>query len=532
MKSKLTKFWEYGSIRTGQIVLLGLACWFCFSPRLLTQDALQDYAYQARLCESLTKAKQYEKALTACNSAVALNAKDPLIWGLIAEVSLVLARYPEVLTAYEKLLRFDPNQSIAQMGRCEAFFHLQQYQDAIAACESALKIEQNWQDTSPQRAWYFRGEAFRELKQPENALFSYDWAIQLQSNYAPAWVGRCRVLFEEKMYQDALSSCQTASQDGASWDGFSVTLPWLYEGKIYNQLQQYPQALQAYEKALAFAPQEVSAWSEQAEILIKVGEYQRAWTAINWAINLSPDDSLVLTQKCAILNHLNQSQPTPSQGDYNKALESCDRALQEGNDRWGDFGPAYAWNQRGNALIGLERYPEALVSLEQAIALQPDYGDAWNNRGVVLSHLKQYSEALGSVKRAISINLNDSDAWFNKGIILVNLQQYERAITAYDRALSGNINFRPPSAKANIFINQSAVFWRLQLYQRALITAQNALELNPEKLSQIMALYNKSLALMSLQEYEQALEALSQLLEIEPNHPQAQQFLKYLESRL
>ncbi len=522
-------------MRVGQIVFLGLAVWCCLSPPLLTQEALQDYAYWAQLCESKTKAKQYKDALKACDSAVALNAKDPLIWGLRAEVLLALGQYPEALTAYEQLLRLDPNQGIAQMGRCEAFYHLQQYQDAIIACESALQIDRNWQNTSPQRAWYFRGEAFRELKQPENAVFSYDWAIQLQSNYSPAWVGLCRVLFEEKVYQDALTACKTASQNGASWDGFSVSLPWLYEGKIYHQLQQYSLALKAYEKALkayektiTFNPQDVISWSKKAEILTKIGEYNPAFTAINWAINLSPNDSLILTQKCAILNHLNQSQQTPSEEDYNKALESCEQALQKGNGRWGKFGSAYAWNQRGNALIGLKRYPEALVSIEQAIALQPNYGDAWNNRGVVLWYLQQYSEALASVEQAISINSNDSDAWFNKGSILVTLQQYDQAITAYDRALSGNINFRPPLAKANIFINQSAVFWRLKLYQQALITAQKALDINPDKPAQINALYNKILALMSLHEYERAKETLSNLLEIAPNHPKAQKILKYL----
>ena len=528
MKSKLTKFLAFGSIRAGQIVLLGLTAWVCLSPPLLTQEDLQDYAYWAKICESLTKAKHYDDALTACNSAVALNAKDPLIWGIRAEVLLALGQYPEALTAYEQLLHLDPNQSVAEIGSCETFYHLQQYQDAIFACESALQIDRNWKNTFPQRAWYFRGEAFRELKQPKNALFSYDWAIQLQSNYSPAWVGRCRVLFEEKIYQDALTACKKARQNGASWDGFSVSLPWLYEGKIYHQLQQYPQALKAYEKALAFNPQDVISWSERAEIFEKIGEYQQALTAINWALNLSPDDSLALTQKCATLNHLNQSQQTSPDGDYNKALASCEQALQKGNGRWGEFGSAYAWNQRGNALIGLGRYPEALVSLEQAIALQPNYGDAWNNRGVVLWYLEQYSEALASVERAISIKSNDSDAWFNKGNILVTLQQYDQAITAYERALSGNINFRPPLAKANIFINQSAVFWRLKLYQQALITAQNALDLNPEKLAQVNALYNKILVLMSLQEYERAKETLSKLLEIEPNHPEAQKILKYV----
>ena len=530
MGKKGRRFLKFGITGGRQILFFVWASWLSLCLPLFSQEELQNYAYWAELCESLTKAKQYDDAIQACDSALALNGKDPLIWKLKGDVLLAQENYAKALAAYNQLLLLKPNQSIAQMGRCEAFFNLQQYQEAIASCESALQIEENWEQTSPQRAWYFRGEAFQGLKQQENALFSFDWAIKLQANYSPAWVGRCRLLLEEKKYEDALTACQTARQNGASWDGFSPDLPWLYEGQIYNRLQKYDQAINVYEKALASNPQDPISWSEQAKILEETGEYQQAWTAINWAINLSPNDSFALTQKCAILNHLNQNEQPAPEGDYSKALESCDQALQKGNDRWGEFGSAYAWNQRGNALIGLGKYSEALVSLEQALSLQPDYGDAWNNRGVVLWYLEKYSEALKSIERAISINGDNSDAWFNKGSILVSLKQYQKAITAYEQALSGDINVRPPVAKANILINQSATFWRLQNYQQALITAQNALELNPEKPSQINALYNKSLALVSLQEYEQAIETLSELLKIEPNHPQAQKLLKNLQS--
>ena len=62
----------------------------------------------------------------------------------------------------------------------------------------------------------------------------------------------------------------------------------------------------------------------------------------------------------------------------------------------------------------------------------------------------------------------------------------------------------------------------MKLYQQALIAAQKALDLNPEKPAQINALYNKILVLMSLHEYERAKETLSKLLEIAPKHSEAQ----------
>lgn len=67
------------------------------------------------------------------------------------------------------------------MGRCEAFYHLQQFQEAIASCELALKIEENWENTSPQRAWFFRGEPFQI-----NALYNKSLALMSLQEYEQA----------------------------------------------------------------------------------------------------------------------------------------------------------------------------------------------------------------------------------------------------------------------------------------------------------------------------------------------------------
>jgi tetratricopeptide (TPR) repeat protein len=45
---------------------------------------------------------------------------------------------------------------------------------------------------------------------------------------------------------------------------------------------------------------------------------------------------------------------------------------------------SYEWNDLGNCLYNLERYPEAIKAYENAIAEDPNYLDAWNNRGDAL----------------------------------------------------------------------------------------------------------------------------------------------------
>ncbi|ACK70168.1 Tetratricopeptide TPR_2 repeat protein [Gloeothece citriformis PCC 7424] len=522
-----------------------------FSVKVSSQEVFHDYSYWAQLCETFAQIEDYEQANAACNSAISLNAKDPKIWEIWANVLLKLQKYPQALVSFQQLLRLKPESSFASIGECEVLYNLNQYEQAIGSCELALKKDQSWQNASPQRAWYFRGEAFRQLNQLENAFFSYDWAIKTDPTYSPAFSGMCLVFFQENQYQSALEACQTARFNN-SWDGLETTLAWEYEGKIYHQLQQYSQALNAYNEVLAREPQNGLVWRRKAEILETIGNYSQAITANAWALQFMPDDRLTLTQQCALLNLISQSTPPANvasnsqnketnkdnqgqgseQNDYTKALASCDQALQKGTGNWNELGPALAWNQRGNALIGLKRYEEALESFEKALSLEPNYGEAWRNRSVALWHLEEYPQALMSVEQAITINPMDSQAWFNKAIILTQQKQYNEAITAYDQALAGNINYQSPSAKVPILVNQSAVFWQLKQYQAALLSAQSALDLNPDSLAKTKALYNKSLALISLENYQQAEETLKYLLEIAPENQSAQDAMKFIQQKI
>ena len=77
-------------------------------------------------------------------------------------------------------------------------------------------------------------------------------------------------------------------------------------------------------------------------------------------------------------------------GPPREALASYDAALALKPDY------AEAHNNRGNALLDLNRTDDALASFEQALALKPDYADALVNRGNALRDLNRDDEAIAS----------------------------------------------------------------------------------------------------------------------------------------
>ena len=104
-----------------------------------------------------------------------------------------------------------------------------------------------------------------------------------------------------------------------------------------------------------------------------------------------------------------------------------------------------ALNNRGLALAKLKRFTEALASYDQALAVQPNFGDAHNNRGNALTALMRFEDALASFDRAIAARPDSADAHCNRGNALLELGRFDDAAAAFDRAIA----IRPDFAEAH-----------------------------------------------------------------------------------
>jgi predicted O-linked N-acetylglucosamine transferase (SPINDLY family) len=100
--------------------------------------------------------------------------------------------------------------------------------------------------------------------------------------------------------------------------------------------------------------------------------------------------------------------------------------------------PGYvpALNNRGNALLALNRTEEALASYVQALAIRPDNAQALTHVGNLLQGLGRHEEALGSYERALAIRPDHVEALNNRANVLLDLKRFDEALASYARALS------------------------------------------------------------------------------------------------
>jgi tetratricopeptide (TPR) repeat protein len=261
------------------------------------------------------------------------------------------------------------------------------------------------------------------LGKKEDALASFDRALDLQPEHAEVLANRGAALHELKRFEEAL----------AGFDRALALRPDLAEahsnrGNTLRELGRFAEAIASYDRALALRPRYAEALSNRGVTLHRGQRFEEALASFDRALGLRPDYPEALSNRGNVLRNLGRAE---------EALASYDRALALRPDY------AEALSNRGVILHELKRFEEALASCDRALALRPHYAEALCNRGVALNELNRFEEALASYDRALALRPNYPVALSNRGNTLRELKRFEEALASYGRAVALRPNYAP-----------------------------------------------------------------------------------------
>lgn len=231
--------------------------------------------------------------------------------------------------------------------------------------------------------WNNRGVSLLNLGRGQQALASFQEALNLAPDHVPALYGK---------------------------------------GKALAFLGDLRGALDCFSRTIKLRPDFVDGFIGQAAAHRIMGNLKDARRAMRIALSLKPLDAAAWS----VSGNIEASAGNPLQAvkDYDKAIEL-------------DAGLADAWYNKGTFLNDLERYREALDCFDRAVELNPLYSNAWDNRGVVLSNLGRKKEAMSSYDRAILTNPENVLALGNKAGLLCGTFPYKRSYFAEAAQLAG-----------------------------------------------------------------------------------------------
>ena len=285
-------------------------------------------------------------------------------------------------------------KSYAQDPQTEYQKKLEEHEKEKARIEAENKkkegmLEDQKRINAAKRA-YKEGRTYLQKGMAEEALKSYELAIQYDNSFASAYHGKGIALAKLRRYDDALNAYHKSIQlDPLYADGY------LALAKQYRQMNKFDEALTMCLKA-------IEADTIAAE---------------------KPDSKDVAAAYYELGFVYNQRK------DFEKAARAFGEA--------GKLHPKYfnAFNAQGTALEKIGKSDEAIAAYQQAVEVKPDYYEAWARLAALYNKLTQNDKALDAALNSLKYKKNYGLAAFEAGTAYKSLGEYNNAIQYFEIAL-------------------------------------------------------------------------------------------------
>jgi tetratricopeptide (TPR) repeat protein len=121
--------------------------------------------------------------------------------------------------------------------------------------------------------------------------------------------------------------------------------------------------------------------------------------------------------------------------EYQRAIDLFDKALASDTTmiRQSDA-LLYTYQGKSYALVKLEKYDEAIKTVDEGLAIYPGDFMLWNNKGYSFFKLGNNTEALKSYDMALSFDQNYTISLINKGDTLYKMGRFQNAADTYSKA--------------------------------------------------------------------------------------------------
>ncbi len=171
------------------------------------------------------------------------------------------------------------------------------------------------------------------------------------------------------------------------------------------------------------------------------------------------------------------------------------------------------------------RVQDAFVELQKTIKINPEEKRAYYLLGLIYRQFDNKEKAVKSFLRAIELDPNYSEAHNALGVIYESMGQWQKAIEQFNLALKNPFYLNPEKP----YYNLGNVYYRLELYEKALRAYKSAIARKPEF---HLPYYGIALCYNMLKRYGDAADALEQAIKLDPairgNRDRAEEFFKQM----
>jgi len=307
------------------------------------------------------------------------------------------------------------------------------YQEMIFFMQQAAQTEPDQADIQ-----YYLGEAYLQSEQPENALYAYEKAIEINQNFAPAYLGRARALSAIDPEFDLKGDL---SQAIALDPDFSA--PKLDLIAFYLSVGEYDQALVLLDSAEVINPDSPLIFAYRSQVLMNSGDYDGAIEAAEKAYDL--DQTILEIYK--ILGELNVYS-----GDSDQAIHFLEIYLRYVKD------DPYIWAIYGQALFDDgEQLEQAMLAFDLALDLDENSLTALLFRGYAFLELGEGQLAVNDLFIARNFDRESFRASIGLARALALSERYDDAISQFTGS---------EQLSKNVLQQAEVYYWRAKTFDK------------------------------------------------------------------
>jgi len=352
----------------------------------------------------------------------------------------LLAGYTGKLVVFILMMNFE-SEIDQLLTQAEALLQDQQAEEALALLERVCMLD-------PHHAWaqLFRGVALGQLDRAAEAIDQLLQAADAHPEDIDVQVDAARHLLLLEQFQDALICATRATTLDTNDAGGHAAC-----AEALERLGRVAEALPEREAALAMDPDDPDNRYYLAVDLCDLGRYPEAAQTAEPLFAEYPDDPDMIRLHGACLSYQDRHDMALSKWAELERLEGISSNLL---------------HNRASTLDALGLYEEALATINEAIALEPDAGVNYYTRGMIHEHNGNASLAIEDYLLALEYDVEHLDA----AISLVELAPMAQAIPQVLSHINTLLAKDPTGAKLLY------VLGRMKMELGDLLGAQHTLE--------------------------------------------------------
>lgn len=327
-------------------------------------------------------ANDYAGAISAYSQAILRNP-SAAAYAYRGQARLALRDYQGSLEDCDLALHYNPADSEAYSHRSKARYFLGDKAGAMEDCNRAIEL-------NPDSVESYLGRSLMQVEDPQSALVDLDRAVEI------------------------VERLPTASQQHIGYAKIYTS-----RGAIHNLLGNYSAALADSQRTIDLAPTFTDAYLCRGEAYLKLGNHQAALSDYSYAIQLEPGLAQSYLGRGIVHSQLRQ---------YPKAIEDLSRAIQLNPDL------VDAFVQRGSIYLYCNETQLALADFAQTVRLQPSTNTYYNVAiAQYMSGLE--NEALLTLNEALRLDPSFVSAYYLRGMIYDRLDHQNTATEDFTQAM-------------------------------------------------------------------------------------------------